>query len=484
MNILLETIEALNKEEVRYYKILSNKTHNTSKRKDMLLFNLIRDNIDNYNEKTISRIIYGDKTNNFYQLKNKLTQAINKSIVSQYSSKEKESLIQNYILLSKIYKGKGNVKLSYYYLKKSEKEAIKAESFEMLSTIYTEILKLSYDLISIDIEKYIARKIANKKNLNLSQDIDIALSSAMYRIKTTQNFSNNKKEISKKLNKIIRSISSEVEVSKSPKFRIKLFQAISRVLLQKNDFIALEQYLKMTYKSFLNDGIFNKTNHEQKLMMLTYLTNCLYKNGKLNESLEIAKKLNNAMNEFDSFLKRKFLFYYYNALVINLSKLDKEKALEVLTEAKKNKTIQELPTFGSFIYLNMGLIYYDQKKYRLSIRNISRLILQKDFVNLSEQFQLKILISELIIRYELKQTDLIEKKIKSIRKGFKKILTEEERDQKIILIIEKLIYCNNIYTDKKLTKKINEIQAMRTQKEAENTDIINYNEWLNDIISR
>ena len=120
----------------------------------------------------------------------------------------------------------------------------------------------------------------------------------------------------------------------------------------------------------------------------------------------------------------------------------------------------------------------------MSIRNISRLILQKDFVNLSEQFQLKILISELIIRYELKQTDLIEKKIKSIRKDFKKILTEEERDQKILLIIEKLIYCNNIYTDKKLTKKINEIQAMRTQKEAENTDIINYNEWLNDIISR
>ena len=484
MNILVETIKSLSKEEVRFFKILSNKTHNDSDRKDIHLFNLIRKDIENYNERTTSTDIYGNKKNNFYQLKNKLSKAINKSITTQHSSKEKESIIQNFILLSKIFKRKGHVKLSYHYLKKAEKEGKKIEAFEMLSTIYTEILKLSHELVSIDIEKYIQRKIKNKKNLNLSQDIDIALSSAMYRIKTTQNFSNNKKDTFDKLNEIINSINKEIEVSKSPKFRIKLFEAISRVLLQKNDFYSLEKYLDITYKNFVKDRLFNKTNHEQKLMMLTYLTNCLYKNNKLEESLHIAKKLKKSMSEYDGLFKSKFLFYYYNALVINFSKLDKNKAIEVLKEAKKNKTIQELPTFGSFIYLNMGLLYYDQAKYKSSIQNISRLILQKDFINLSNQFQLKILICEIIIRYELKQDESIARKIKYIKRKHKNTLNKNKRDNKMISIIEEIIKQKNPKFSKEIQKKIHKIQSDISLSEAENTDIINYSEWLNKIIKK
>ena len=67
MNILAETIKSLNKEEVRFYKIFSSKTHNDSERKDLQLFNTIRKDIDNYNEHKISHKIYGEKTNNFYR---------------------------------------------------------------------------------------------------------------------------------------------------------------------------------------------------------------------------------------------------------------------------------------------------------------------------------------------------------------------------------------------------------------------------------
>ena len=484
MNILLNTIQSLTKEEIRYYKIFTKKTHTETKRKDILLFDLIRKNISKYNEQDISSVIYGDNKNSFYQLKNKLLQSVNRSIISQYSFKDDDSLIYNFILLAKIFKQKGDFRLAYSYFKKAEKKANQIEAFETLSTIYTEILKLSYDLVSIDIEKYINRKKMNKRNLNLSQDIDIALSSAMYKIKTAQNFSNNEDEVSKKLDEIISSISSRLEVSESPKFRIKLFQAISRVLLQKNDFITLEEYLRMTYDSFMEDRLFNKSNHEDKLMMLTYFTNSLYKNNKLEESLLMAEKLHESMHEFDGLLKSKFLFYYYNALVINYSKLDKDKALLVLREARDNKTIKELPVFGSFIYLNMGLIYYDQKKYRLSIKQISRLILQKDFVNLDLYFQLKILISEIIIRYNLDQIDLIIEKLRFIKRRYKSIISQNLRDRVIINIIERLICSDNIINDKLLIRDIKNLKSMSSQKNAENTDIINYNEWIDSIFKK
>jgi hypothetical protein len=478
MNILLRTIESLSKEEIRYYKIFSNRTHNEANRKDLALFEQIKYQTNGYNENEIAESMYGDKKNNFYQLKNNLLNAINKSIVSQHTDKENDTSLYNIVLLSRIYKRKGNIDLSYHYLKKAEKKAEKIEAFEILSMIYSEILKLSYELISIDIKKYISKKIENKKKLDLSQEIDIALYSVMHSIKTTQNFSNNTEKNSKALKNIIDSITSQKEIFKSPKFRVKLFEAISRSLLQENDFVSLENYLQLTYKSFIEDKIFNKANHEQKLMMLTYLTNSLYKNGKMKESLQIAEVLNKSMSEFDSFLKNKFLFYYYNSLVINYSKLDQEKALEVLNKAKKNKIIQSLPTFGAFIYLNMGLIYYDQKKYKISIKHFSRLILQKDFLNLSEQFQLKILISEIIIRYELNQIDLVEEKIKFLEKAYKKVIKKNERERNIITIINKLIYCNNIKTDKALSSKIKELIAQTSSENAQNIDVINYNDWL------
>ena len=74
---------------------------------------------------------------------------------------------------------------------------------------------------------------------------------------------------------------------------------------------------------FKKKKVFNKSTHEIKLQMYTYLINSLFKNKKLEESLAY-KETNIAMNEFDGYLRDKFLFYYYNSLV-NYSMLDKEK---------------------------------------------------------------------------------------------------------------------------------------------------------------
>ena len=128
----------------------------------------------------------------------------------------------------------------------------------------------------------------------------------------------------------------------------------------------------------------------------------------------------------------------------------------------------------------MGLIYYDKKDYKRSIKQISRLILQYDFDNLDQNLQLKIMIAELIIRQKLNQTDLIEEKIKYINRKYKKILNKKNRDLKIILIIKKLIYTNNIRNNKEIQEDIIKFNKSEKNTNASNTDIINYNDWLRE----
>jgi len=484
MNILFEIINSLNKEESRFYKLFAGRTNSGDIRKDILLFDFIKQNGEESEEHTIANELYKDNRNSFYQLKNRLYKDLNKSMMLQHMGKEKDIFILHYVLLSRVYKRKGNVKLSFHYLKKAEKEADTIEAYELLSIIYSEILKLSYDMVSINVEEYIAKKRENNERLNWVQEIDLLLAAVLYRIKTAQNFSTNDESVNEILQKTLDSFSKNDKIPKSPKFRVKVYQVVSRILLQQHDFHALEEYLIHTYEEFNRDKIFTKSNHEQKLTMLSYLTNCLFKTRKYKQSLEYAEKLKTSMNEYDGFLKEKYLFYYYNALVINYSLSNKDKALDVLKEAKRNDVIQQLPTFSVFIYLNTALIYYDQRKLSLAAKNLSRLILQDDFVNIGKSFQLKIHIAELIVRFDLNQTDVIDSRIKHIKKTFRDLLKDSNfnRDKQLIEIIDALIYCNNLNQDKKLLKKITELSALIDDEKADDIDVINYNVWLKELL--
>ncbi len=481
MDLLKNIINNLSKDEIRYYKLHTKLSHSKVQKKEIKLFNLIKEK-KRYSQEDACELLSENKRNNFYQLRNRVLRGINRSLNLQHMHKEKDLYLFNYILLSRLFKRKGNLILSLYYLKKAEKESVKNELFEITSIVYSEILKLSYDLVSINIEEYLDKIRINREKLNLAQDIDLTLSSLMYEIKTSQNLNLNKTDLSAILQKKLNLLYSDKNILKSKTFQVRIFKSISRILLQRNDFINLENYLKETYKNFAKKRIFDKTNHEQKLMLITYLINSLYRNNKLKESLFFAGELKKEMQKYNNLLKEKYLFYYYNALVINYSKLNKNKALEVLKEAKKNNKIQSLPTFSVFIYLNTALIYYDQGEYKLSVKNISRLILHQDFIALSIMFQAKILISELIIRYKLGQSDSIEKKIKYLKNKYKKEIKNNKREKSIISIISQLIYCNNVYLDNKIQKEIRKTLNLISDKEAENSDVVNCNIWLKSLV--
>ena len=68
MNILFEIINSLNKEESRFYKLYAGRTNGVGDRKDMLLFDFIKQNGEEYDEQIISKELYQNNKNSFYQL--------------------------------------------------------------------------------------------------------------------------------------------------------------------------------------------------------------------------------------------------------------------------------------------------------------------------------------------------------------------------------------------------------------------------------
>ena len=479
MNTLQEIILSMSKEELRFFKLYASRTNSNKTRKDILLFDQIK-KTDQFSESNFQQKHYDQNKNAFYRLKNRLLEDINKSLTLQYLDEEADLSLMKNIILSRIFHTKGKHIIALDYLKKAEKKAAQIEAYEILNIIYFEIIKLSHDIPNIDVVNYIQKRKENNSARNKIQEIDDILAAVMYRLKKAQNFSGKKAPIINLLEKTVADFSQDKNIISSPKLRIKMFQAVSRILIQRHDFVALEEYLNHTFSEFTRDNLFNKQTHENKLRLLTFLINALFKNGKIEESLQKTQMLFEAINEYDGFLHDKFLFYYYNSLVINYSKTDKTKAIEILLKAKEEKIIKESDYNYFFVCSNLALLYFDKKKFKPSIKHLSRIILHKKFYDFALSFQLKIVSAELIIRYEIKDFDYLEQRMNQVKKEFKAILCLEEftREQLLISIIGKLMFTNNISQNKSLKLDIDKLLNSTTSRQAEETDIINYNAWL------
>tara|TARA_B100000900_G_scaffold330763_1_gene291339 strand:+ start:238 stop:789 length:552 start_codon:yes stop_codon:yes gene_type:complete len=179
------------------------------------------------------------------------------------------------------------------------------------------------------------------------------------------------------------------------------------------------------------------------------------------------------MKEYESCLHDKYLFYYYNILVLNYAKTDKEKALDYLNKASRSEVITKLPSYNAFIYLNRSLIYYYQNNFKESQKNIARLIMQEDFLLLDKSFQLKILVTELMIRISISNKNL-DKKLNDIKKNYKSLLEEENhlREKIMIGLLSKKVHNEDIVEDKK------KLLDYMSDSDSEDIDIISYNIWI------
>jgi hypothetical protein len=478
MNILQNIIGVMNKEEIRHYKLFINRTEITE-RKDELLFDHIKKQHPEYDEGKLQKKLYSSEDKNaLYRLKNRVLDDIGKSLSLQYHDSDILNSISNNLLLARLFRQKGQYKIAFHYLVKAERKAAEKESIDWLDIIYGDFIKLSHETLEINPEEYIKKRKENKSKLNKIQEIDDILAALIYRIRSSQNFAKQNTEIIELLQNTVNDFSKSKDVKNSPVLRFKIYDSVSRILLQQQNFLALEKYLLKTFREFSNEKLFNQNNHDTKLQMLTYLINSLFKNQKYDQSLEYAVKLKSAIQEYNGVLRDKYLFYYYNSLVINYSVKDIDKAIEILLEAKSDEVIKKLPMYNVFVYLNLAVLNFGKGQYKEALKNLVKPLLEDAFNKLDEAFRFKLAVFELMIRFELKDYDYLERKIERLKKEYKNIIGKPEYKNQfqMMLILEKMMLTDNIKKDKLLMKQI---ATLTNEKQLSlDSDIINYASWL------
>jgi hypothetical protein len=480
MNVLVEMAGLLSKEEARNFKLFATRTNKSGERKDIELFDYLKRSYPDADEEKIFRKLYpGRDKNAFYRLKNRLAEDIGISLLLlHYNASDINYILNNY-LLAKLFMARNKRDLAVYYMARAEKKAAAIEAFHLLDMLYNEYIRLSHEVLDINPEEYIQKRKDNRQKLNRLQEIDDVLAVMIYQVKRSQNFGRGNERINELLSKTVNTYANNPEVKDSPLLRFKIYDSLSRLLLQQRDFSALEKYLLKTYAEFEKEKLFGKANHDTKLQMLTYICNALFKNDKLEESLRYAARLRGAMDEFSGILFDQYVFFYYNILVNNYARNHVDKAIEILNEAKEQKAIKEHPVYIGFVYLNLAVSYFGVRDFRASLRSIVRLYMLESYKKLDEAFRFKISITELIVRYELGDHDFIEERVKQLKKEFRHSLQASEfaREKKFIEIIQLLINSAAVKTDKKVSQAIRSFTSEGRGSPNEE-EILNYNGWL------
>ena len=481
MNILNLVVSSLSKEELRYFKVLAKRMEGPADRKDFQLLDFIRRNGDAYDDDKIAVKLYGksDKAS-YYRLKNRLLDSISDFLVFHHLWKSDTTELNRYLSLYHIFQRKGQFRVALFYLKKAEQKAISVENFELLDVIYGHFVSLSNDFLDVNPEDYILKQKANSAKLNMLRETDQVLAALSYRLKITQNVASEKTTAIDILHKTIQEFSTDSALKKSKSFQTRLYRAVSQILLQQHNYPALEVFLKDTYKRFEAEAWFDKENHESKLQMLTYLVNSLFRNAKYPESLEYAEVLGKEIKQYNQLFYDKYLFFYYNSLVINYSALDKKKALNILEKFELETRNKKNSYYDQFLYFNKAMLLHQLGKPAEAVRNIVRLYVNDNYKKADDSFKMKISVVELIMHFDAIDPTTYLLRSKAVIKEFKKLLTKGDfkREEELIKVMDKMAVNPDFKKDARLKRQVTDFIESDKQETAVDAEIIRYSQWL------
>lgn len=481
MDILNNLVNVMTKEEVRNFKLWINSTNSSGDRKDVTLFDYIRKSGNAYNESYIFKKLYSSSDkNSFYRLKNRLQEDLGYNLSLLHFNKHESNNLFLLLSLYTIFINRNQPTLASYYLRKAEKKAIQSENFEMLDIIYASFVKLSSDLPEINPESYIERRKANADKLNKIRETDQTLAAVTYRLKLSQNYGKRDTGLLKLLDTTIKEFAKNEEIRNSRSFQLRVFRAVCQIFIQNHNFIELEKYALTTYNRFLEEKWFDKSNHESKLQMLVYIINSTFKNQKFLESLDYAETLGQEMTSYNNQYYDKYLFFYYNSLVINYAQIDIVRGLKALDEMEREIKGKQNAYYEFFILLNKASLLFFQHRYNEAIRNLVRLYGNDHYKKADIEFKMKIAVAECIMQYESGDKPDTKKRVEQVRKQFKDLLQADEakRERFVLDLIYHTEDNAGLQSSKKYQSAMLKFVNQKVKESVEDGEVLKYRIWL------
>ncbi len=474
--MLQSLIQSLSKEEIRHHKLLLNSINKGANRLDLELFDFLKRNPNPKAEDEFRDKFYSSDANPYYRLKNRVFKQVFRNLLHLHNGNDQYHEVLENIEASRIFYKKEAYELCEYYLLKAEKKALKLDDFDYLNIIYRELIKLSYERHTINPEKIIAKQKQIHQKQEKIKELNNVLAIVNHQLKRTQNLGKGNKEINLLLEKTIEKYAKDTELVKSYQFQYAIYQAISQHLLRQQQWESLFAYVNDRLAFFSSHDLFSKSNHESKLQMITYLVNAAFMNKEYEKSLKYTEELYDQMLLFNKTYYHKFLFFYYQALVMNWSVSNREKAKKVLYEIKDDREFVSNSYYIQFIMLNLSVLHFQDSEFEKALLSINTLFKSSHYSNFENELKVQLNLFKAVVEYELEEFEIAQKLLE-------KLMIDHELDVQVENWVEGLsllIRRESFELSESLKSKVN--QKINLDK-GEFSGFFAFNHWLKDLVA-
>jgi len=478
--LLTNVIDRMKVEEVRYYKIFSsNYLQKGKEKKTTTLFDLLYHKApDEYDDALANTFFPTKNRNSYYRLKNRLLHDLETSLISFHQEKDDEFVIMNKIKLATIFLQRNAYREAQYYLEEAEKLAIKEQTYNLLNVIYDKFIHLCNLNHALSPTPYLEKKQAMQEKYERIQKIELLLATISHQLHQS-NFSVKEEGIVETLEQIQQQINFSPE-DLSPDLRLKINRCTRNILLQKREFEALGEYLNKSFREFEQEGIFSKKNHEEKIIMLIWLVNTFVRLKEIDKIILFTEELGNSLETVSKSLHDKYLWLHCQCKMVVYSVQKKpEVAIKMLENLIHTPKYRKILSYFS-LYLNLSMLYFYCQNIDTSLKYMGKILVSKDYKNISRLWLINISILELMLRYEAKDYNYALNRYKELRRKYRNELTQEgyAEQKQFLEIIRDMLNKPNALRQSQVRQKVTRFVNQYTHFEIGANELLDYSLWL------
>ena len=373
-----------------------------------------------------------------------------------------------------------NEALSWHYLKKAEALALENEQYELLHSLYNLQVEYSASEHAGPLATIIRKREKNKKLVELEENA--ALASALIRQQLKEvRMESRQIPLDNIVSKTLYEFGLHDSLYQRPRFLYSILSIIRSAMLAKKDFYSFEPYILQQYTSLSQQKAFTRANHFYKLSILYMLCHVLYRNRKFSDALHYLEQFGQGLQEHQGAYVRKFWAQYLMLQAAVKSYLGQShESIELLEEGLLNNPfLQEEERLQ--ILLNLGLYYFQHQNLKKA-NEISLRLGHTDAwcaKKMGKEWVMKKNLMELIIQYELGNTELVDNRLRAFHQQYKSLYRNPlyKRVKLYLDFLQKINSEPRLLTDKSFEQKI--IASLTTVPEAqEDLQAMSFYSWL------
>ena len=405
-----------------------------NKRKDAKNIHLVKLLLsDNLSSLEISQLLYGKQNKvALHALRKRLFQSLI-DFTANISMKEENSIdiqLIKYILSARSFLLKGQIKIGYQILDKTENIANEHQLFTILNEIYHSKIEYAHLNKTLNFDNLIAHFKSNQQQLIIEDNLNIACAKIRISLAEYQQ-QKSKNDIKILIENILKEQKVVISDSLSFKSLYQIIQITSISSVQKFDYYNIESFLVDTYSVIQNHKSKDKQLYYH-IEVLYVIANVLFRNKKFAESKKYLGLMEFYMKEKKQKYYNDFVSNHDLILALNFNYSNKqEKAIAILEpylNKKNNDIVSQLD-----IYLTLIVFYYQNenlekaKKLLVSLYHSDNWYIEKTGI----VWTIKKNLIEILLQIDSGNIDLVDSRLKSFKRNYFKHL-KDINEQRVI----------------------------------------------------